>query len=102
MNSIAREKFFSGSAPQPIWMSAIFVIPSGAEESRCDTADVAPRDVSTSRDMPGEYLLQGICRHDFDAPGRAACGRVGRLRPPASAQPWITTSWRDAVRSAPP
>jgi hypothetical protein len=51
MSSIAREKFLSGSGPQRIWISAIFVIPSEVEESRCDTPEVSPRDVSTSLDM---------------------------------------------------
>jgi hypothetical protein len=51
MSSIARAKFFSGSRPHRIWMRAIFVIPSEVEESRCDTTEVARRDVSTSLDM---------------------------------------------------
>src|SRR2546430_11232420 len=51
MKSSAREKFSAGSVPDRIWMSAIFVIPRGVEESRREAFLVTSRDVSTSLDM---------------------------------------------------
>src|SRR2546422_9985918 len=54
INSRAWARFASGSRPQRICTSAIFVIPSGVEESRCETVKVASRDVSTPLDMTGE------------------------------------------------
>jgi hypothetical protein len=38
MNSIAREKFFSGSGPQRIWMSATLVRPEFIADSQYDRA----------------------------------------------------------------
>ncbi len=78
-------------------MSAIFVIPSGVEESRCDTADVAPRDVSTSLDMTVNYLLHGIRRHDFDALDHDAFGRFARFAHAVSGHLCVTDFFQNII-----
>src|SRR5439155_13778703 len=57
MNSIAREKFFSGSAPQPIWMSATLVasaIGQFTTEATEITEEHAPFNLFDLRDLCGE------------------------------------------------
>src|SRR4026209_1094491 len=80
INSNARPRFFSGSAPQRIWINPIFVMSSGSRDiSRFFENSKRFLDFARNDNSVTESLFHRISWDDFDALDHHAFGRLARF-----------------------